>query len=153
LRLQLFSVRVVELFCGDELERIVRMPSLRSCLNRAASLFEHCVRAAAVPAIPPPPLIAAGDAGLQQGQRLLQLEQQLARILERLSRLEQVGITSATPIQAGPQMAATGDAAITALGPSLPPPLPQSDLADASWICRCPWLWLCWSAASPLTGW
>jgi len=128
LRLQPLSVRAVELFSADELERIVRMPSLRSCLNRAASLFEHCVRGAVVPAIPPPPpppLIASGDGGLQQGQRMLQLEQQLARILDRLSRLEQAGSAAAAPIQAGPQPRATSDAATPARGPSLPPSPPD----------------------------
>jgi Cdc6-like AAA superfamily ATPase len=101
LRLQPLGVRAVELFSGDELERILRMPSLRSCLNRAASLFEHRVRGSAFPAIPPPPpppLIGSADGAVQQGQRLLQLEQQLGQILERLSRLEASGASGEAPL-------------------------------------------------------
>lgn len=92
LRLAALGVKTVELFSSDDLERITRLPSLRSALNRSAAVFEHRVRGVPLPALPPPPtplIGAAGGAGLQLNQRLLTIEQQLGEILERLVALEQ----------------------------------------------------------------
>ena len=126
LRLQPLGVRAVELFSGEDLELILRMPSLRSCLNRAASLFEHRVRGSVFPAIPPPPpppLIGSADGGVQQGQRLLQLEQQLGQILERLSRLEASGghNASSLPDDGEPSRAAEALPAVLPLPQGAPP--------------------------------
>jgi hypothetical protein len=93
LRLLPLQARAVELFTASELERILRMPSLRACLNRAAEGFEHCVRGVPLPPPPPPlpPSAISGDSALKLQQRLLQVEQQLGQVLERLSALESRG--------------------------------------------------------------
>lgn len=90
LRLAPLEVKAVELFSSDDLERIVRMPSLRSCLNHAAAVFEHRVRGVPLPPLapPPPPPLSAGGGGLQLNPRLLTLEQQLTEIIERLAGME-----------------------------------------------------------------
>jgi hypothetical protein len=90
LRLQPLQARAVELFSASELEQILRLPSLRACLNRAAEGFEHGVRGVPLPPPPPPlpPSWISGDGALQLQQRVLQLEGQLGQVLKRLSALE-----------------------------------------------------------------
>lgn len=93
LRLQPLQARAVELFTAAELELILRMPSLRACLNRAAEGFEHCVRGVPLPP-PPPPLPStaiSGESAMKLQQRVLQMEEQLSQVLERLSALESGG--------------------------------------------------------------
>ncbi|MEB3199618.1 MAG: hypothetical protein VKK62_03690 [Synechococcaceae cyanobacterium] len=94
LRLAPLGVRAVELFAAEELEQIVRMPSLRACLNRAAAVFEHRVRGVPLPAPTPPPpptLLSPGEGGLEVVQRLLNLEQELQLLQRRIRSLERRG--------------------------------------------------------------
>ena len=90
LRLASLDVKAVELFSGDDLERIVRMPSLRSAINRSAAVFEHRVRGVPLPVLAPPPPPPLGAAGSDQhlNPRLLTIEQQLTEVIERLAGLE-----------------------------------------------------------------
>jgi len=120
LRLASLDVKAVELFSGDDLERIVRMPSLRSAINRSAAVFEHRVRGVPLPVLAPPPPPPLGAAGSDQhlNPRLLTIEQQLTEVIERLAGLEsrlegvenRLDLTEATqaPIQApAPQPGST----------------------------------------------
>lgn len=93
LRLQPLQATAVELFTAAELDFILRMPSLRACLNRAAEGFEHCVRGVPLPPPPPPlPTSAISVSGaLKLQQRVQQLEGQLSQVLQRLSALENGG--------------------------------------------------------------
>ncbi len=98
MRLESLGVKAVELFSEDDLEQIVRMPSLRSGLNRASAVFEHRVNGVPLPPVPPPPpppLRLNGDSNLSSQPRLLQLEEQIEQILERLERLERHGSAQA----------------------------------------------------------
>ena len=94
LRLQPLQTRAVELFSSTDLEQILRQPSLRACLNRAADGFEHYVRGVPLPPPPPPRMASASssEAAPKLQQRLLQVEHQLQQVLERLSRLESVAL-------------------------------------------------------------
>jgi Cdc6-like AAA superfamily ATPase len=105
MRLEPLGVKALDLFSEDDLEQIVRMPSLRSGLNRASAIFEHRVNGVPLPPVPPPPpppLRLNGDGALSSQPRLLHLEEQIEQILERLERLERPGSDQA---QANPPAA------------------------------------------------
>jgi hypothetical protein len=94
MRLEPLGVKAVELFAEEDLDQIVRMSSLRSGLNRASAIFEHRVNGVPLPPVPPPPpppLRLNGNGALSAQPRLLQLEEQIGQILERLERLETSG--------------------------------------------------------------
>ena len=76
LRLEPLGVKAVELFSSDDLDQMVRMPSLRSCLNRAAAVFEHRVRG-----VPLPPLADAVAPGVALGDAVGRVQEQARRTL------------------------------------------------------------------------
>ena len=121
LRLEPLQARAVELFTAAELERILRMPSLRSSLNRAAEAFEHGVRGVPLPPPPPPlpPSAISTESGLKLQQRLQQVEQQLSQVLERLTALESGGgpVWQATVAPAAISVASSPPAAGVAASP------------------------------------
>lgn len=90
LRLQPLGASARSLFSPDELNTILRQPSIRRCLNRAGALYEHRVNGLPLPresrthAIPP--TISGNESSLQA--RMLQVEHQLEEVLQRLSQLE-----------------------------------------------------------------
>ena len=123
LRLEPLQARAVELFTSTELERILRMPSLRSSLNRAAEAFEHCVRGVPLPP-PPPPLLPNAirtETGLNLQKRLQQVEQQLSQVIERLNAIESGG----NPIW---------QATVAPLADSVAPLPPQPNAATSPYI-------------------
>lgn len=91
LRLEPLGASARSLFSPNELETVLRQPSIRRCLNRAGALYEHRIHGVPLPqdtrSANPTSGSANGDASLKG--RLLQLESQLAEILVRLSHLEQ----------------------------------------------------------------
>lgn len=90
LRLQTLGATPRSLFTADELDSILRQPSIRSCLNRAGALYEHHVHGVplqpAGSARPARSLKIAGEGRLQAW--LERLECQLEQIGRRLELLE-----------------------------------------------------------------
>lgn len=116
LRLQPFGASARSLFSHDDLNSILRQPSIRRCINRAGALYEHHVHgvplpqeSAVVPALPHP---ASDQSSLQS--RLLQIEQQLEQVLTRLTKLE------------GPKREPKATSAPLPAQPVSPPPKPAS---------------------------
>lgn len=90
LRLQPLGATTRSLFRPSELDSLLGKPSIRSCLNRAGDLFEHHINGLPLPRDQRMGTDRASphdsDSTLQS--RMLQLEQQLEQVLQRLNQLE-----------------------------------------------------------------
>lgn len=93
LRLEPLNTTARTLFSSEELSIITRQPSLRRCLNRAGSFYEHLVRGV------PLPRDSAGPIAIQSPEseaaslhkRVLELEQQYQSLSQKLARLQATG--------------------------------------------------------------
>lgn len=139
LRLEPLGASARSLFSPEELNTILRQPSIRSCLNRAGALYEHRVNGLPLPgesrfrAILPTDSREDGSLPV----RVQQLEHQLDVVLQRLAQLEasprhpQLEAPTSSPSPQGNPIAQQPELASAAEpAPLPPPPVPSPELVS-----------------------